>query len=322
MDKLEGPTLKAFRAAVAQIRSRAQVGRLTAAIEAGNIEQAFIAAGMREGSWSAVTEAVRASYVESGIFSMAADVPRRFGVTFNITNPRAEDWLRRHSSAFVTEINSQQRQSIMEIMQAGLADGRNPRGTALDIVGRVSTQTGRRAGGVIGLNAPQANAVVNARRQLENLDGAYFQRVRRDKRFDAMIHRAIESGTPLGEANINRIIGRYDDRLLELRGTTVARTETLTALNEASDEALRQAVDTGLAPMDAVIRIWRHSFSANERAGHLAMSGQERGLNEPFQNPETGAMLMHPGDGPADETINCRCFIEHKIDFVAAEQAA
>jgi hypothetical protein len=304
-EKLEGPTAKAFREAVAQIRSRARIDRLAAAIEAGDIERAFLEAGMREGSWSSVTETVRASYVEAGIFSMAANVPKRFGMTFNITNPRAEEWLRSHSSKFVTQINAEQRLSIMEVMKQGFAEGRNPRSTALDIVGRISPQTGRRAGGVIGLNGPQSDAVINARRQLENLDSAYFQRVRRDKRFDGIVRKAIDSGTPMGESEINKIIGRYEDRLLQLRGETIARTETLASLNEASDEAIRQAVDAGLTPRDAVTRIWRHSFSLNERPGHLAMSGQERGLDEPFQNPHTGAMLMHPGDGEASEVINC-----------------
>jgi len=38
-------------------------------------------------------------------------------------------------------------------------------------------------------------------------------------------------------------------------------------------------------------------------------------------NPITYATLMYPGDGPASEVINCRCYIEPKIDFVAVELA-
>lgn len=322
MDKLEAPVLREFRLAIEQIRSRSQLARLITAIDNNDLEAAFRAAGMRDGQWSGVTETLRGAYVEGGIFSMAADVPKRFGATFNISNPRAEEWLRRSSSRFVTQMNADQRDAIQQILQAGMIDGRNPRSTALNIIGRVSKQTGRRTGGVLGLNAPQTEYVINARRQLENLDPAYFNRVRRDARYDTMVRNAINSGTPLNRDQVNLITGRYEDRLLQTRGETVARTETLEALNEASDEALRQVVDEGLAPPEAVTRIWQHSFSLNERPGHLAMNGQERGINEPFNNPDTGAILMHPGDGPASEVINCRCIVSHRINFSAAEQAA
>lgn len=322
MDKLEVPMLKEFRNTIAQIRSRSQLARLITAIENGDLEAAFRAAGMREGQWSTLAEQIRSAYVESGIFSVAADVPTRFGMTFNITNPRAEEWLRFKSSAFVTRMNADQREAVQEMLQSGMARGRNPRTTALDIIGRVSGRTGRRTGGVLGLNGPQTNAVINARQQLNNLDSSYFTRIRRDRRYDNMVREAIRSGTPLTDKQVNTIIGRYEDRLLQTRGETIARTETLEALNEASDEALRQVIDDGLAPPDAVVRVWQHSFSGNERKGHLEMHGQERGIDEPFYNPETGVELMHPGEGPASEVINCRCIAIHRINFSAVENAA
>ncbi len=110
--------------------------------------------------------------------------------------------------------------------------------------------------------------------------------------------------------------------MLKHRGDTIGRTETLRAVNEASDEALRQVVDEGLAPKNAVARIWRHSYSRNEREGHVMLSGEERGIEEYFVNPLTGNAMKHPGEGPGSETINCRCYLEHKIDFVAVERAA
>jgi hypothetical protein len=230
-------------------------------------------------------------------------------------------------------------------MQAGMAAGRNPRSVALDIVGRISKQTGRRAGGVIGLNGPQASAVKDMRAALGNPRGVGIVRFdqlgdpvksfwigrdgnlkssygRRDRRFDPMVRRAIESGTPLDEATINRLVGRYEDRLLDLRGQTVGRTEALASLNEASDEALRQVVDEGLAPPDAVKRIWDATGDLRTRPDHVAADGQPRGLNEPFI--VGGMSMMHPGDpaGGAANVINCRCIVRHEIDFVKVEQAA
>jgi hypothetical protein len=137
-----------------------------------------------------------------------------------------------------------------------------------------------------------------------------------------MVRRAIESGTPLDEATINRLVGRYEDRLLDLRGQTVGRTEALASLNEASDEALRQAVDEGLAPPDAVKRIWDATGDLRTRPDHVAADGQPRGLDEPFI--VGGMSMMHPGDpaGGAANVINCRCIVRHEIDFVKVEQAA
>lgn len=322
LDRLADQLGPAFLGAVSEITSRAQLQRLIDALDVGDIDRAMDAAGIRSGSWATLTEANRSAFLEAGAFTIAADVPKRFGMTFDINNPRAERWIRQHSSDLITYINADQRDAIRAALTAGLEAGRNPRSVALDIIGRVSPQTGKRAGGIIGLNEQQARYVMNARKELESLDPNYFTRTRRDKRFDSIVRKAIDSDTPLDGATIERLTGRYSDRLLQTRGTTVGRTEALKTLNAAADEALQQVVDEGLAPPDAVKRIWRHSFSPNERPGHLAMSGEERGLNEPFTNPVTGAVLMRPGDGPASEAANCRCLIQHRIDFVAVELAA
>jgi len=319
MDGLEPIIARSFRDALSQIKTRAQITALTEAIRANNMTAVMNALGLRPGSWAGISEAVRNAYIESGAFMIAADVPRRLGMVFDVLNPRAEQWLRGHSSEFITYISNEQRETVQELLRQSMAAGRNPRSTALDIVGRMSSQTRRREGGILGLNKPQAAAALRAREQLANLDSAYFQRTLRDKRFDGIVRRSINSGMPLAQSDINRIVGRYEDRLLKLRGDTIGRTETLAALNEASDESLRQVVQEGLAPPDAVKRIWRHSFSQNERPGHIAMDGESRGIDEAFTNPVTGVSLIHPGEGPAGEVINCRCYIEHKIDFAMAE---
>ena len=322
LDKLEGPISAALLADVFGIKDRAVLSAMERAITAGDVDALFRAMGIRPGTWNNLTEEIRKAYIEAGVFVIAADVPARFGATFDWTNPRAEAWLRERSSRLVTLINSEQRESIREVLEAGVRAGRNPRSIALDIVGRLNRATGRREGGIIGLNGPQARAALNARADLEELSSNYFTRARRDRRFDSLVRRHIENGTPLSQADINRIVGRYEARLLKLRGDTVGRTEALAAMNEASDESLRQVIDEGLAPPDAVKRIWRHSHAGNERPGHLELEGVERAPDEPFTNPVTGAVLMHPGDGPASEVINCRCLLEHKVDFYAVANAA
>ena len=322
LNQLEKPVRLAFDRAVKNARTRAQINALIQAIETGDLEAVIVAAGIRDGMWSGLSESIRNAYVTNGALVLANDLPKRFAMEFDIRNPRAESWLRNFSSQLITgNLVPEQRAAIQIILKNGMVKGANPRSTALDIVGRIGTG-GRRTGGVIGLTEQQAGWVVNMNDDLEDLNERYFDRKLRDKRFDKTVRGSMESGTPLPKATRDRIVERYETRMLKYRGDTIARTEVLGAVNEASDEALRQIVDSGLAPNSAVKRIWRHSFSVNERPGHVAMNGQIRSVDEYFLNPITGVPLLRPGSGPASEVINCRCYLEHKIDFVAVELAA
>lgn len=312
MDSMEPSLLRAFLDSIQGVTSRAAIAELEAAVEAFDVERALRAAGVRDYSFSELAEAIRENYRIAGDYIVAADVPARFGFAFNMTNPRVQQYLSQHSGNLITEFGVESRQAIRNVMSAGFDAGQNPRTTALDIAGRVG-RNGRRSGGVVGLNRPQAGAVINAKDELRNLDSNYFSRKRRDRRFDAMVRRAIESGEPLTADTINRITGRYSDRLLNLRGETIARTEALNALNEANDEAMRQVVQEGLAEEGAVRRVWDASGDSRTRADHAVADGQERGLNEPFL--VGGFSMMRPGDGPASQVVNCRCVIRNQVDF-------
>ena len=341
LDKLEGPIRDAFMEAVATITSRAQLNAFTAALARNDVEGAARVLGLRPGQWAPLVEAMRQAYIEGGTFTMSADVPARFAMSFDWTNPRAEDWLRRHSSLLIQGINAEQREGIRAMLEAGVNAGRNPRSIALDIVGRIDPRTRRRAGGIIGLNGPQAGAAINMRKALtgepvgtyinasgEEVRAFWIDREgklqsaykRRDRRYDSVVRKAIESGTPLSDADINRLVGRYEDRLLELRGSTIGRTEALQALNASADESLRQVVAEGIVPPEAVRRVWVHSGKDNERPGHLALAGTPVALDEPWVNPETGNTLMRPGEGPASEVINCGCGVSHQIDYSMARR--
>lgn len=216
------------------------------------------------------------------------------------------------------------------VLDAGMIEGRAPRDTALDIVGRLNRATGKREGGILGLNSAQTDAVIRARAELLSGDTAqlrnYLTRARRDKRFDRLVMQAIRDGKPVAKSDVDRITARYKDRLLQLRGEMIARTETLASLNAGKEESIRQLVDTGKVQRSAIKKIWRATGDDRTRDSHLALNGVEVGLDEPFISPLTGAQMMHPHDtsrgAPASETIACRCFYEIKIDYFAALRRA
>jgi hypothetical protein len=232
--------------------------------------------------------------------------------------------MREHSSDLIEGIVEDTREAIRAAVEAGAAEGRNPRATALDITGRINRATGRREGGILGLSSPQTDAVIRARQELLSGDPAqlrnYLTRARRDKRFDRQVLKAIKDGKPLPIGEVDRITGRYKDRLLQLRGEMIARNETLAGMNAGKEEGIRQLIDSGKVPRSAVKKRWRATGDDRTRDSHMALNDVEVGIDQPFVSPLTGAQMMHPHDvsrgAPASEIIGCRCFYEIKIDYI------
>ncbi|WP_182417464.1 phage minor head protein [Bartonella sp. HY038] len=188
----------------------------------------------------------------------------------------------------------------------------------------MSSITKRREGGLLGLTAQQASFLANARNELQTGDPkllkAYLQRERRDKRFDSAVHKAINSGEPLPQDSISRMLIRYEDKLLKLRGDTIGRTEALEALNTSQQEAMEQALDKTQYTEQDVTRVWRCTRDSKTRDSHREMNGQTvKGLTTPFTTPD-GYQLKHPGDSslgaPASETINCRCIQFIRLNYL------
>lgn len=203
------------------------------------------------------------------------------------------------------------------VIETGLEAGQNPRAVALDIVGKFNRATGKREGGFIGLNSQQAGYVTNARNELRNLDAGYFDRTKRDKRFDGLVRRAIKDGKPLSVADVERITGRYSDRLLKLRGDNIARTEGITALRAGRHEGYAQLIESGKVAPDRVTVVWDSTGpDGRTRSDHLAMEGQTVKFGKPFIAPD-GSQMHFPGDislgASGDQTINCRCLAAYRI---------
>jgi hypothetical protein len=322
----EAAVRRAFLMSINDIRSRVTLREIRDAIAANDIPRAIRALNLEPAAYGAFSEAIRNTYTQAGAVAMAGTVWRfpdlsRAVVRWDMDNPRARDWLTTRSSTRITgDLIPQQVQAVRGIIEAGYGLGRGPRDIALDIVGRIGA-TGRRTGGVLGLNGPQQQWVANMRNYLTNDPARAFGMTRRDRRFDAAIQRAIDTGTPLTRAQIDRMVDRYSDRLLQSRGNAIARTETAQAVNAARAEAMQQGLDATGIPDSAVIKVWKHGGAAatKERPDHADMHNVEvQGLNTPFVLP-SGATCEYPLDPslPADEVINCRCSYFIRIDYAS-----
>lgn len=328
LDRLAPDVAAAFRAAIADITDRTILQQVIDAIERNDVEGAFRALGFSPASFNGFAGSLQ-SVFEAGANTMLATFPKyvagadgiKTAIRFNVRDPRAEQWLRDEAGTLITAIEQDTRNAVRNTMSAGMAEGRNPRNVALDIVGRLNRSTGHREGGVVGLGEREERWSQNARQRLLTLDEGYFGLGLRDKRFDGTVRAAIAAGKPLPVETVDKLVDRYRVNALRHRGETIGRTEALAALNRSEWLATKQAVEQGNLRADAVTRVWDSAGDLRVRPAHKALNGQSVGIDEPFVSPLTGARMMHPGDmslgAPGKEIIDCRCRVRTVVDWFA-----
>lgn len=323
--KQEPAVKRAFLAAIKDITSKAQIGKITRALRDGNIEAAIDALGIETAAYRAFQAEMARTFDGAGAL-IVAGVTWRFPdmskavVRWDLDNPEATAALKSVSSELVTAIASEQREALRDAIAEMYSQGMGPKNMVTRIVGSVGPN-GARSGGIVGLNGPQMQWVANMRDYLTNDPARAFDMARRDKRFDRTIAKAIRTKKPLTKSQIDSMIRAYTNRLLDLRGATIARTETARAVEVAKAEAWRQGIAKTGIPEDAVWKEWAHggpAISGRERPEHVALhKTRVWGLNTPFR---VGYDLMqHPHDtslgAGADQVINCRCASFYGIDY-------
>lgn len=324
---------QAFLEAISDVANRAQISRITEALRRGRYDQAIDALGINEEAFDVVSEAIRKAYLDAGntqsTFIGASRAASGYEAVFrfNARNRAAERWLSEHSAQFVTRTTREQQTVMREALRAGMEAGRNPRDVALEIAGRLPRGANSRTGGLVGLTEQQAQWGMTARAELESGDPAqlknYLRREKRDRRFDATVRKAIETGKPIPKDKIETMTARYNDRLLKLRADTIARTESLQSLNAARYAAYEQAIQNGVVAPGLIKKRWKDSRDGRVRLSHIAMHNKEASFGEAFTTP-LGSRLQYPGDTslgaqPAD-IIQCRCLVEYRIDFAKGIQ--
>lgn len=327
LEKFEPEVRAAFMDGVSEIVDRLTLKVIVERLAAFDLQGAIDAMNIDRTAFWRLGQALEAAYAFSGEMASAnfpflAGLPRQSVFRFDMRNPRAEAWIREYSSKLITRIVEMQRASVREALQNGLVQGRNPTSTALEVAGRINRVTGKREGGIIGLSDIQARSVATAREELSSGDPAkmrnFLERRLRDKRFDKEIKRMIAEGKTLSKVSVDKVVGRYSDKLLKYRADIIARTETLTSLNASAHESFKQGIEKTAYGEADVIRTWDSAGDRRVRHTHQLLDGQKRrGLDEPFRSP-SGALMRFPGDtslgAGAGEVIACRCRLRYKID--------
>jgi hypothetical protein len=327
VDELAPAARKAFLDAIAAIRSDVTLARIEAAIQRGDVQAALDALNLEASYFRPLDDLLRQAVLQGGDY--AIDELKRLAprntVTgrFDATNPTAADILARYSSGRVVEISETTRDGLRLALSTAMETDASPRKVALDLVGRINRVTGRREGGLVGLNSQRIAWAQAAQAELQSGDGAqmanYLTRKSRDARFDPTVRAAIRAGKPVPADKVQAAMQAMNNRLLRDRGETIARTELLQSLNAGQQSGIQQAIDRGQLNADQVRLEWDSSADSFVRNSHRDMDGQTRPFGQPFTTPD-GYLMMHPGDStfgaPAGEIINCRCRTIVRLDLV------
>lgn len=237
----------------------------------------------------------------------------RVKVQFDRGADRLDERVRALHAEQIREVTDETREAVRQQVRLGLERGENPRDTARRIKGRWDKQAGKYRGGTIGLTAHQEGWVRHAEDDLRKGQFAkYLGRKLRDKRHDATILKARREGKELTEAQIQKMLTSYRRKAVQYRAETIARDQSLAALDVGQDEAADQVVEQGGARPDEVIKMWVTASDARVRDGHEAIPATNRGgvpKDQPFETPY-GPMMKprdRSADVPAEAVIQCRC---------------
>lgn len=330
IERLEPEVRRAFMASVTDLQSHVDWSLLINRLTTGDIDGAIAALNISEAAFNEYASSMSLVYAEAGA-STAAQIRARgiggVGVRFNMSNPRAQEWIRRYVGESITGYTTEAREVARRVIAEGYSLGYGPRTIALDLVGRVGAD-GSRVGGVMGLDAPRADRyakVAQGMRTPEGVkrlvvaheSGTYSIRYKVNAATANRILKAYKAGTEVPSDERDISLRQYKNALLKDRADTVARTETANAVMSGRLEEWRQLVEDEAIDPSHIVKTWRHrGGEVNARPDHVAMDGKSvRGLDTPFEFPD-GSHLQyaHDPDGSADHLINCRCDTEFRLD--------
>lgn len=294
IDKRLAPAIaRAFKEAVRLIQDGFTLKELAELLTAGQTvaaEQLVV----RAGSMSGLKAATQRVLLEAAKDELAR-ASRLFNIGLHLDHfsPTVVSFAEQHVGRLVTNIVADQRAVINDIIVDALKTGKHPYETAREI--RL----------FIGLTPDQRRAVVNYRDALQRQDMNALARALRDRRSDPKILRLFQEGKPLTPLDINRLVEAYAERWLNHRAVTIARTESLQALNMGHRLAWVQAAADGKFDAATLYRRW--FTSPDERLCPVCqpipgMNPDGVALWEAFQTPNGPVMdaPLHP---------NCRCVI-------------
>jgi len=291
-DKAVPRWIKDFLDVVKETQGKIVLARIEAAFATGNLETVMktipwetMETGLSE-RWRVAIEKLVAQGATASSGSLPPPPVTGLSVRFDVTNPRAVEWVDRHAADLVTRVSAESRTAIKETIQRAFTDGKHPYESARIIKER------------IGLLPKHARAV---------------------EKFEARErHNLLEKNPKMSfeeaSAKARGKAAKYAAKLLKYRAENIARTETLTASNRGQLELWQQAVEQGFLPKH-VRRKWLLTDDDRLCSTCAEMAGATAGLDEVFTGPvsEEGKVLAGDCETPPLHP-SCRCSMRLVIE--------
>lgn len=310
----------AFTEAMAKAKLDVNRAALIRLLEQGDVERAAQLFRIERGILWPLENAIRDALIGGGL-AVSDDLPKGLSGVFgfNGNHPRAVALAERQAAQLVTNVSDDAISSARKVIVGGLQNNRSLNSVARDLVGR---KVGRkRVGGIIGLTDPQTDRMINLRSMLGDPDriGEYFKDKamkaphykESNRRFDAMVRKAIKDGKALGAADIDKLADAYKVKATGLRAKRVARNEAFTAQAAGRGESYQQLIDSG--KVETVTVRWQHNLNAVPREDHVAMDGTVIQLGETFNFDDASMKYPHDPAGGPGHSVGCRCIGVYRV---------
>jgi len=244
-------------------QKRIALDTLAAAIEAGRVDDAIEQAriGRTRLGNDPVQREIHAAMNAASDFEVAS-IATTTGKVVNPLGRHMKRYLDTQTAKRIKAIDDASRQTVSRIIADALKTGRHPYNTAASIKETV------------GLTDPMARAVSKYRLGLE-------------------------AKGELPQPTIDKLVSGYSDRLLDARAETIARTETMNAINGARQALRTELMEDGVLPPNQT-HTWR--TARDERVCTICgpLDGMSIPVGESFPDADTDAPPGHP---------NCRCIV-------------
>lgn len=161
----------------------------------------------------------------------------------------------------------------------------------------------------IGLTTQQSQALINFRNQLESRKRLNFTSPE-DRKLSAsdqdLVSRHMKYGN-LSKEEIDALVKRYAQNLLDKRAMDIARIESLRYINSGKQEAWSQAIDQGVLDDTTIRKFWYTMGDAKVRPTHRPIPSMNPfGVKVKAYFATPFGPVLGPGDYNSG-LINCRC---------------
>ena len=259
-----------------------------------------------EAALAPVFGAIALAFVEAGTTAAAAQprLTKAADIYFDPTSEETQSYVEEAAAAILLALMLDAEEAIVTTMRRGLTRNWTERKIA-----HALRQN-------LGLTPKMVAAVENYRASLEGNSRMALAPRLRDPRGDGPVARAVDTGAPLPQRQIDSLVSRYASRMRAHRARLIARTVTTRIINQAQKALMDAQVRRGLVDAASIRRYWHTRRDERVRHSHRLIPGMnERGVgpDEPFQTPL--GPLRYPGDplGIASNVLNCRCRVRYGV---------